>query len=43
MIKRLENTQLGSMASTGHDINEISDEEYAKELEEARPSKITLQ
>lgn len=38
-----ENTQLGSMASTGHDINEISDEEYAKELEEARPSKITLQ
>ncbi|WP_121543433.1 hypothetical protein [Candidatus Rickettsia colombianensi] len=37
-----ENTPLGSMASTGHDINEISDEESVTELEDTLPREITL-
>ncbi|EER20774.1 MULTISPECIES: type IV secretion system DNA-binding domain-containing protein [spotted fever group] len=41
-----DNTQLGSMASTGHDINddinEISDAESEAELEHTQPSDIAL-
>lgn len=37
-----ENTQLGSMASTGHDINEISDAESETELEHTQPSDMAL-
>ncbi|WP_233419035.1 hypothetical protein [Rickettsia tamurae] len=41
-----ENTPLGSMASTDHDINddinEISDAESEAELEDTRPRKIVF-
>lgn len=37
-----ENTQLGSMESEGYDINEISEEEYAKELENTQPREMAL-
>lgn len=37
-----ENTQLGSMTSTDHDINEISDAESEVELKNTQPSDRTL-